>query len=163
MAGASGHRLLGAAIDRGRVRGLHLGHHPLDFVQEARRPPRDPGFRRPAGPSPAFAGVPPYRCARLRLLNAGDWNADSIRTMGSGDRVTTEDRKFRVGDKVRVRDGGRTVWTVVGDDTNRTPTVDLQPAYRLQHGTHQRYAYEADLERTEPRSGVGGPDPEGGP
>ena len=69
--------------------------------------------------------------------------------------MTAEERKFTVGDKVRVRDGGRTVWTVVDDDTNRTPTVDLQPAYRLQNGTHHRYAYEADLEATEPRSEIG--------
>lgn len=63
-------------------------------------------------------------------------------------------RRFKPGDRVLVR-GTRmaetTIWTVIGDDTNRTPVNDHEPAYRLRRESYpknhhnERYAYESDL------------------
>ena len=58
--------------------------------------------------------------------------------------------KFKRGDLVRVRLGRHaTVWTVVEEDTGRTPGLDSQPVYRLrrQVGNYlkDRYVYESEL------------------
>jgi hypothetical protein len=66
----------------------------------------------------------------------------------SGDRVLVSDTEYE-----RSISGRSSPWSVVCEDTNRTPVVDLQPAYKLvrarQSGRAIRYAYQDALTRLE--------------
>lgn len=56
--------------------------------------------------------------------------------------------RYCPGDLVRLEQSpgaDAAVWTVVEEDTNRTPVRDAQPAYLIECGRRRRYVYEADL------------------